>query len=205
MTTEKKTDDAQVEGAVKKFLKEKFPSLFPDEKSGAAASFTEADVKGMIESAVTPLTEKITSLEAKNEELKKSVDSQAGSSKRGELTSFCEELERTARLPKSFRRMGGVEFLESLATLPADRKVITIEFAEETVNGEKKQVEKKVEVTPLAFAKSFLSALPPYVQFGEQFGGLHAEGDASALLSDSKQRDAMRAEMGLDRKDEKKS
>lgn len=195
--TEKKNEKTIGE-QIADFFREKFGAA----KDDKTISFGEADVRALVVESVTaavkPLNDQITSLQAKNEALQKQIDGQAGHSQRGEIVAFCEGLEKKGVLPPSFRKMGGVEFMEALASLPADRKVITIEFGDD-------DEEKKVEVAPIDFFKGFLEAHPPYISFGEQYGDLRAQDDARALSGDPKQREAMRREMGLsDKKDDKK-
>jgi hypothetical protein len=181
MTTQNKVDDQQVENAVLKFLKDKLGIGKKDE--AASASFSEADAKTLVENAITaavkPLNDKITSLETENKDLKTQVAGIGTSTSRAELISFCEALEQgpNATLPRAFRSMGGAEFLEVLASLPAEKKITTIEFAEE--NG--KRVEKKADVAPLDFMKNFLKAIR-YVQFGEAFADVRAIGNGKDVL-----------------------
>jgi hypothetical protein len=199
---EKKALQEETRKGVLDYLKEKF-GLGKDEKTQSAI-FTEADARKLVDEAVkkveTTFTEKITTLETENKALRTAVDSQVGGSKRVELVSFCEKLEAAGRLPKSFRRMGGVEFLEALAGLPADKKVTTIEFVEEGTGENKKTVKKKKEISALEFAESFLSALPPYIQFGEQFRNLNPSGDGSDVVNPLRM-DAMREEAGIAKKE----
>jgi hypothetical protein len=169
----------------------------------ATASFSEADRTKLIADATAAasaaFSEELKKRDTRIEELTTQVNSQVGGSKRAEIVAFCERLEAVGRLPKSFRRMGGVEFLQTLAGVPADKKVTTIEFAEE----DGKQVEKKKEVSTLEFAEAFLSSLPPYIQFGEKFGDVKLNGDGSDVLSPQRQ-DSMRSEVGLPKSTEKK-
>ena len=189
-----KVDDQQVENAVLKFLKDKLGIGKKDD--AASASFSEVDAKALIDQAVKvaiePLNTKITSLETENKELKTQVAGIGTSSSRAEIVSFCETLEQAGTLPRSFRHMGGVEFMEAIAALPADKKVATIEFAEE--GG--KRVEKKTEIGALDFMKNFLKALPRYVQFGEAFGDATPKGDGSDLMN-PEELNQMRGAIGL--------
>jgi hypothetical protein len=199
MTTENKSTDAQVEGAVKKFLKEKFPSLFGEEKPATTASFSEADRLKLIDDAKAAATaafsQELSTRDQKIKDLETQVAGIGTNTSRAGLVSFCETLESDARLPRSFRAMGGVEFLEVLASVPTEKKVATIEFAE--VGGAR--VEKKVEITPLDFMKNWLKALPRYVQFGEQFGDVRLSGSGRDVLDPQSVEDkkVLRAAMGV--------
>lgn len=193
MTTDKTGDVNQsISDAVAKFFKEKLG--IGKDAAPATAAFSEADARtlidGAVKSAVAPLTEKIASLETENKSLRDAVNAQAGSSKRAEVIAFCEAQERAGKLPPSFRRNGGVEFLEALAGLPADKKITTIEFAEDG------KTEKKVETPLFDYAKSLLSGLPPFIQFGEQFDKLKATGDGTEIV-DPKRMEDMRDAAGI--------
>ena len=87
--------------------------------------------------------------------------------------------------------MGMIEFMETLAALD-DKKVSVVTFSEE--NG--KEVEKKVEITPLQFFESFLEMLPPFVEFGERFGGLKVTGSGVEVV-DPAEMDRLRKAMGM--------
>src|SRR5260370_869618 len=193
------TEGKKTEKPIGEQISDYFRNLFKKEEP-ATASFSEADRTKLIADATAAasaaFSEELKKRDDKIAELTTQVQSQVGGSKRAELVSFCEAQERAGKLPPSFRRMGGVEFLEALATLPAEKKVTTIEFAEETVNGEKKQVEKKTEVTPLAFVMRFMEALPPYIQFGEKFGDVKLNGDGSDITN-PKQVENMLGAMGV--------
>lgn len=189
------TDPKKPEKSISEQIGEYFQNLFKKDKP-ETASFSEADRKTLIEevsaAASLAFSEELKKRDTKIAELTTQVNTQVGGSQRAAIVSFCEPLEAAGKLPKSFRRMGGVEALEGLASLPSDKKVATIEFAE--VDG--KRVEEKKEVSQLEFWEGFLAALPPYIQFGEQFKDLNPSGDGSDVL-DPKSMDEMRAAAGI--------
>lgn len=184
--TEKKTFREQ--------LREIFGELFGSKENASAASFGEADVKRLVGEAVnaatTKFTEEIDKRDKVIEQLSKQVDKHSGSATRAEIISFCER-EGVGRILPAFKRMGLVEFMETLAALD-DKKVSVVSFAEE--GG--KEVEKKVEITPLQFFENFLKSLPPFISFGEQFGGLKVTTDGAEVV-DPKQMDNLREGMGV--------
>ena len=148
----------------------------PGKQPEATANFREADLTKRITDAVTAATasfsEKIASLENENKSLRTAVDKHANSTTHAELAAFCERL-GPAKCPPAFLNMGLVEFMESLAAPGLEAgKVTVVSFSEK--NGT--QVETKTESTPLAWLKSFLEGLGPFISFGEQFGGLRATG-----------------------------
>src|SRR5207253_7093951 len=121
-------------------------------------------------------TEKFTTLEKENEGLKKRLDDHSGSATRTEIISFCERLGAGKFLP-AFKRMGVIEFMETLAAVP-EKKVSVITFAEE--GG--KEVEKPVQITPLQFFQNFLQTLPSFVEFGEKLGDLQLKGGGAEVV-----------------------
>jgi hypothetical protein len=202
MTTENKTTDAQVEGAVKKFLKETFPSLFGEEKAAPAASFSETDRQKLIADATTAATaafsEELKARDTKIEALTKQVNAQTGSSQRGAIVAFCESLPGTV-LPW-MRNAGVVEFMEGLEDSTTLKKVPVLSFSEE--GG--KEVEKTVDVSPRSWFENFLKTLArhPAVSFGESFGDLKLQGDGGDVVN-PKRMDSMRSTIGLPTSTEK--
>ncbi|MGB8508412.1 MAG: hypothetical protein WCD76_08400 [Pyrinomonadaceae bacterium] len=185
------TEDKRTVGEqIADFFREKFGSK---ESKTEGVSFGESDVKKLVADAMTSVetkfTEEITKRDTLIENLKTQVGQQSGSATRAELISFCERLGHGKFLP-AFKKMGVVDFMEVLATLP-DKKVSVISFTEE--GG--KEVEKAVEITPLQFFQNFLNALPAYVEFGEKFGDIKVTG-SSVEISDPAEMEKLRAGMG---------
>ncbi len=170
-----------------------FRKVFGSKEGASGASFSEAEIDKRIKAATDALTasfnEKLTTIQTENEKLQERVNTYGGSATRAEIVSFCERLGAGKLLP-AFRSMGVIEFMELLATMP-DKKVGIISFAEE--GG--KEVEKKVEVTPLQFFQNFLKAMPAYVEFGEKFGDLTVKGSGAEIV-DPEAMDAIRDGMG---------
>ncbi|MET0626576.1 MAG: hypothetical protein ABW250_26815 [Pyrinomonadaceae bacterium] len=160
------------------------------EKSPAQeASFSEADVKKLIDDAVKGVETKYST---EFEKLRTQVDKTSGSAARAEIVSFCEGLGSGKFLP-AFRRMGAVEFMEQLAAAD-DRKVAVISFAEE--GG--KQVEKKIEMPLLGWFQNFLAALPPFIEFGEKFGDLKVTSTGAEIV-DPTEMEKLRKGMGINK------
>lgn len=175
---------------VSAFLKEKFG---PKDDKGAATAFSEADVKRLVDDAVTAVEKKfttqLTEAEAKYKKLEETVGRQGSSAQRASIVAFLDSVGAERILPV-FKNSGVVEFMESLAAL--DSKVELVTLAEE--GG--KQVEKRVEMKPLEWFQKFLKSLPAFVRLGEQFGELKLSGDGSEIV-DPTQVDTLRASMGV--------
>lgn len=168
------------------------------EKSSAQqASFSEADVRKMIDDAVksveTKFDAEIKTRDTKITQLESQVDKHSGSAARASIISFCEEVGAGKFLP-AFRNMGAIAFMEQLAAAD-DKKVSIVTFSEE--GG--KEVEKTVEVGLLPWFQSFIKALPPFISFGEQFGDLKVRSEA--VIADPAGTDKLREGMGLKKKE----
>ena len=171
------------------FLKEKF-GIGKDDH--AAPAFSEADAKAMVDAALKPLTDEITALKTENTSLKGQLSGLSGNSRKAEIVAFCDSLPGTI-LP-AMKRAGIVEFMEALAAgIPAESKVAVVSFDEQGA-------EKKVDGSALDWFKGFLKSLPPFIQFGEQFGKLQAKGDGSEL-SNEQDRNVLRAAMNVKKSD----
>ena len=177
-----------VRDTVKEFLKEMFGSGADDK--GRTSSFSEADAQAIVDRALSAaeskFTETLKERDTKIEELTKKVNSQGNHSQRTEILQFCEG--NLQKVLPAFKEMGLVEFMESLAA--SDEKVTVISFAEGK--------EEKNEFSKLDWFKSFIQSLPPFIQFGETFGGLTLKGDGSQVV-DPKQIDSLRDGMGVKR------
>lgn len=185
-------------------LFERFKGLFKgttEEKPGAsgsptAAQFSTADVKTMIADAVKEATadfaEKLKPIEEASKALQDEVNRNSASGKRAEIISFVESI--PAEKGKHFlKQMGVVEFLESCARADAaDKEPAVICFSEG--EGDKREEHK---LTRLDWAKNFLAALPPFIEFGEKFGSIKATSAADEPLSNPVNIAAMREEMGI--------
>ena len=152
------------------------------------AAFSEADQEKLIAKATAAaeakFAEELTRRDAEIKALKESVAAHAAGSKHGEIVQFCEALARQGKFLPAFKEMGVVSFMETLAA--ADQKVAVISFSEEGI-------EKKTEFSALDWFKTFLSAMPAYVQFGESFGKLQPTGDGSELVDPNRMKEMMGA------------
>lgn len=190
-------------------LFDKLKNLFktPEDKTLVAgggnsttAQFTETDVKTMIADAVkaatADFTEKLKPIEEASKALQDEVNRNSASGKRAEIISFVEAI--PADKGKHFlKQIGVVEFLESCARADAaDKEPAVICFSEG--EGDKREEHK---LTRLDWAKNFLTALPPMIEFGEKFGTIKATSAADEPVQNPATLDAMRAEMGI-KKDE---
>ncbi|HYX72430.1 MAG TPA: hypothetical protein VE732_06650 [Nitrososphaera sp.] len=190
-------DDEKVKKTVGEAVADYFKNLFKP-KEDEAATFSEAEfnerVNNALATALQPLTAQITQLEEANRKLQGRVDEHSGSATRTEIVAFCERLGSGKFLP-AFKRMGVIEFMETLAGM-SDKKVSVVTFAEEGDT----EVEKTVEITPLTFFQNFLTTLPAFVEFGEQFGAFKVKGDGSDIV-DPEANAKMREGMGLKKKE----
>ncbi|OLE52683.1 MAG: hypothetical protein AUG51_17070 [Acidobacteria bacterium 13_1_20CM_3_53_8] len=195
-------DEKEIKKSITEGIKDYFKNLFsPKEDASQTAAFSEAEfserVTKIIEQATKPLTDQIAALKDSNTKLEQKVAAQSDVTTRSELTAFCEKL-GTAKFPPAFKQMGVVEFMETLAEMPSDKKVVTISFAEK--DGKKSEV--KTETAPLAWFKDFLTKLGPFIEFGEQFGSLRATGDNSEIV-DPERMSKLRDDMGIKPKEAK--
>jgi len=192
-----KSVDAQEKAELEKTIGEKITNFFKEKfgpKNDAPTNaFSEADVKQLVQDAVsaveTKFSSQITTLEKANKELQAKVDRQGNSAQRAGIVAFLDSIGSERVLP-AFKKSGVIEFMEALASTDAKVEVLTL--AEE--GG--KEIEKKVEMKPLEWFQSFLKTLPAFVRLGEQFGDLKLSGDGSGLV-DPARMNAMRAELGL--------
>ncbi|PYS88982.1 MAG: hypothetical protein DMF64_18940 [Acidobacteria bacterium] len=187
-------DKEEIKKTVGEQIAEWFKEKFGAKSDQAPASFSEGDVKKLIAEAVggveAKFTEEVKKRDTEIAKLKTQVDKHSGSAARAEIVSFCERLGAGKFLP-AFKRMGVIEFMEVLADL-SDEKISIASFTEE--NG--KEVEKQVEIAPLEFFENFLAALPPFVEFGEKFGGLKVT-TTGAEIVDPAEMEKLRAGMGI--------
>lgn len=186
-------DPKEVANSIWEHLK----SLLPGKKDDptAAATFGEAEVRRLVTEGVTAATttfqEELKKRDTEIAALKGQASSQSMASIHAANAAFVESLGK-AKCPPAFTRMGIVEFMDRLATIPADQKVVVIEFSEE---GGKK-VETKTETPPLDWFQSYLKSLPPFISFGEQFGTIKA-GEGAAALVNPNVVQGMRTAMGV--------
>jgi hypothetical protein len=192
---ESSMDDKDVD-RVASSVWEKFKAQFGFGTSEKTANFSEADVKKMVNEAITTATSSFSEdkkrLETRIEELTKTVEHQAGKTTRAELIAFCERV-GSDKLPPALRKLGVVEFMETLADM-GDEKVTVVTFSEKE-DGTK--VEAKTESSPLAWFKNFLTTLQPLVAFGEQFASLDASG-ASNTVIDPKRVEKLKKDAGME-------
>lgn len=164
------------------------------------AAFSETQVKEMataaanaaVETVKAEFTEKVTALETENAALKSSVAQLSDGSVRAEIIAFTERLGK-AKFPPAFKEMGAVDFMERLATLPADQKLTVVSFTEQ----DGKTVETKTEVTPLKWFQDFMESMPSFVQFGEHFASLAAADNTDSSI-DPARTAKINAELGIE-------
>lgn len=191
-------DEEKVKSTVKESIKEFLANMFGSKDEGTQANFSEAELDARIKktadaaaaAATAAFEEKFTAQEEVIKGLKERLDQHSGSATRTEIISFCERLGAGKFLP-AFKRMGVIEFMETLATVP-DRKVSVITFAEK----DGREVEKKVEISPLQFFQNFLQTLPAFIEFGEKLGDMQLKGDATVNV-DPEAVEGLRAGMGV--------
>jgi hypothetical protein len=193
---EKKAAEDAAKKTLSEAVKDFFKNLFGgDADRPASATFSEADQKKLVDEAVAAasakFSEEMKTRDTKIEELTKQVGNAAGSSTRREIVAFCESV-GAERLIPALKNMGVVNFMETLASIENtdDTKVSVISFSET----EKKDVTTKI--SPLEWFQNFLKAMPPFVSFGEQFGGMKLKGDGSQIANPA-ELDAMRREVGV--------
>ncbi|MGH9942946.1 MAG: hypothetical protein ACRD9R_11385 [Pyrinomonadaceae bacterium] len=144
-------------------------------------SFSEADVRQMVNEAVKTATASFTETIGKQEKiiqrLEGQVQNQSSRATRADIVAFCERL-GAEKFPPALKRGGVIEFMETLAALPADEKVTVVSFSEK----DGQRIEQKTESAPLAWFQNFLQQLPPFIAFGEHFNGLNASGAATPVV-----------------------
>lgn len=189
------------EKSVREQIADYFKELFGGGKGQqpAPANFTEAQINTFItnavEAATGTLVAKNAALETEIDRLKDHTATQSSTSVHAANIAFCEHL-GAARFPPAFKKIGTVDFMDTLAALPTESKVTVITFAEE--NGQ--QVEKKLELSPLMWFQNFLEGLGPFIQFGEQFGGIRATTNGAEII-DPAEMDKLREGMGTQKPD----
>ena len=198
---EKKAAQDEAKKSVRETVTEFLKEVFGAGKDKEAIAFSEAKAQELIDKAVAAAETKLSDqLKTANETIAKlqtQVNSQGSSTTRSSILSFCESV-GAERLIPALKNMGVVEFMESLAAIPEteETKVSVISFSEE----EKKNITTKM--SRLEWFQNFLKALPPFVQFGEQFGSLRLRGDGSQITNPA-ELDTLRSEVGLKTSDEK--
>jgi hypothetical protein len=163
------------------------------------ASFSAADAERIAAETAAKTEEKLRAefaeaqkkADAEILELRQQVQSQATNSKHAEIVSFVESL-GADKCPPWMKRVGLVEFLESLAVADAADKELAVVCFSEGEGG--KRTEHKF--SRLDWAKNFFGAMPAYIQFGEQFGDM-AVGDMDLSQPNPKEVEVLRAGMGL--------
>lgn len=193
-------DEKEMKKSIAEAVKDFFKGMFASsDYSGKTAAFSEAEFSERITQAVKdatqPLQTEIANLKTSNDELARRVAAQTGTTTRSEIVAFCESLGAGKFLP-AFRNMGVIEFMETLASFPEDKKVAVITFAEK----DGREVEEKVEITPLAYFKEFLKTLPTFVEFNESLGALKIK-SASVEMPDAEGKDGLRRGMGMEQKE----
>lgn len=162
----------------------------------APANFSEADAQRMIDAAVARAKEEAKT-EAKAEfaeqlqtqqttiqTLTNQMNQTSASGKRAEIIAFCER-QGLAKVTPAMKRFGIVEFMEALETADAKETEKAIACFAEGSGGEKTEV----KWSRREWFQNFIESLPPFISFGEQFGGLKATKDVAAIASDKKDDD----------------
>lgn len=191
---EKKALQEETRTGVIEYLKEKLG--FGKDEKPAAAAFSEADRAKLITDATAAasaaFSEELKKRDDKIAELTTQVQTQVGSSTRGELASFCDAMPGTV-LPW-MKKIGLVQFMEGLDDTAVTKKVSVLSFAEE--NG--REVEKPIDVPQRQWFKNFLTTLNkiPQVRFGESFGDIKLKGDGSEAVEPERM-NKMRSAAGI--------
>jgi hypothetical protein len=194
-------DEDKVVEKVTDRMKDFFKGLLGGGDKGAPASFSEADVRKMVGSAVTEATasfnEKLKTVEDENKKLASQVSSIGKDTTKARILNFAERM-GAAKFPPAFRRatseggVGLVEFMERIAE--TDSKVTVVSFSE---GSDGKKVEKKAEVGLLEFFERFIEhELPGFIEFGEAFGTIRDDGTGTVEMSEERLA-AMRATAGI--------
>ncbi|MGA9768272.1 MAG: hypothetical protein WBV94_04475 [Blastocatellia bacterium] len=166
-----KDGEKSVAEQIMDFFAEKF-----GRKDASQSSFSEADrskliadvVKQTTETLTTNFSEQLKEANTRIEQLTSKVTAQGSEAAKGGFSQFVESL-GPAKLPQPMRP-GLVEFMEAISGVEA--KITVISFSE----ADGKRTEKKEEFSPVAFFKSFLEGMGPFIEFGERFGGLKPSG-----------------------------
>ncbi len=191
--------DGNEEKSVREQIADFFREMFGGKDKDAPASFSESELDARINKALNITTanfsEKITLLENENKLLRERTDKHSDSATHAANIAFCEHL-GAAKFPPAFKKIGTIDFMDALAALPTENKVTVITFAEE--NGQ--QVEEKLELSPLMWFQNFLEGLGPFIQFGEQFGGIRATTNGAEIV-DPAEMDKLREGMGTQKPD----
>lgn len=137
----------------------------------APPNFSEVEAQRIADAAIAAtkaeFTEQLKAVQGELATVRQQIATQGQSATRTEILSFVESL-GAARCPPAFKRAGVVEFLEALAVADASDKEPAVVAFSEGENGQRAEH----KFSRLAWMKDFLRNLPPFVQFGEQFGGL---------------------------------
>jgi len=141
-----KAEGVEVDVPAKSFSEEDVKKMVNDAVKKANAEFTEAANK-----KETEFSERETALKKKEDALK----SEAAATKKKAVADFCEDLQKQGKLLPAMDKlgMGITEFMNQIAGIET-----VIEFSEG---------DKKVNQTPLEFMQAFLTALPKQIEFGE--------------------------------------
>lgn len=199
---EEKIMDKENENAAdeKKTFSEWVKEIFGGQQPAPApANFSAADAKSLISTAVTEVSEKLTTdfnekLSAKDAEIEtltKQVNAVSSNGKRAEIVSFVESI--PAESGKHFlKRAGIVEFLEACAAADAKDAEKAVVCFSEGDDGKKEEV----KLSRLEWAKNLFEALPPMISFGESFGNLKATAEADIQVNPQELSD-LREAMGV--------
>lgn len=173
---------------------EKIKNFFKPAETGEAseaAAFSESQAKQLIteavEAAKAEFREQLEAKDAAIAELSERVDGQASGTRRAEIASFVESI--PAEKGRHFlKRMGVVEFMESLADADAGDKDEAIRLSEG---------DTEHKFSRLDWFKNYVNAQKSFVQFGEQFGDLKATAEAQLEMVNAEDVNELRKGMGV--------
>lgn len=163
------------------------------------AQFSESDVRALVGEAVTAakteltasFTEELGKKDTEIVDLRKRLDAGDASGRRSEIAQFVEQI--PAEKGRHYLKRAGIaEFMESLAAADAADKTPAINFSEGTGDSRTERKFSRVD-----WFKNYVNALPNYIQFGEQFGGIKATSDAEINIVNAEELDTMRQAMGV--------
>ncbi len=155
-------------------------------------NLSEDAVKSLVTDAVKTATdavkasfnEKIEQRDTQIQNLTNQMNQSSASGKRAEIVAFCER-QGLAKVTPAMKRVGIVDFMESLEAADAKETDKAIVCFAEGADGAKTEV----KFSRREWFENFVESLPPFIQFGEQFGGLTATKDVQAIAADKRDAD----------------
>lgn len=196
---------------VSESLFEKFKNYFKESETETPLSLSEATKENLSKDAVMTIvagavktakedlnaefSEKIAAKDEQIQTLTNRINASSATGKRAEIVSFCER-QGLAKVTPAMKRVGIVDFMESLETADASDAEKAVVCFSETEDGTKTEV----KFSRLEWFQNFVESLPPFVQFGEKFGNLKATqsiGDAANAKKDDDDAAEMLREIGV--------